>query len=79
MEELEVIDENDLTNAFGYDKDKAYIGNSHLVYSSVNRCYRLYITEVNNGLFVVDFTHEPGRREINIITINYINVNKKFE
>jgi hypothetical protein len=82
MDELEVIDDNDLIMAHGFDKDTAYIANSHLVYVAAQRCYRLYVTEVDNGLFVIDFTHELGRREINILTINYINVRtllEKFE
>lgn len=62
MDELEVIDENDLANAHGYNKDQVYVANAHLVFTAVNNCYRLYITEVDGGLFVVDFTHDLGRR-----------------
>ncbi len=57
LDELEVIDENDLLMAQGYTKTEAYIGNAHLIYSNANNCYRLYVTEIDNGLFVVDFTH----------------------
>ncbi len=62
MNELEVIDTNDLSMAHGYDKLEVYIGNAHLVFSNINDCYRLYVTEVDGGLFVVDFQHHVGRR-----------------
>jgi len=62
--------------AHGYKKDTVYIANAHLVFSNINNCYRLYITEVDNGLFVVDFTYQIGRREINIVIINYIDMNE---
>lgn len=75
MDELEVIDSNDLAMAHGYNKEKAYIANAHLVFNPAgNGTYRLYVTEVDSGLFVVDFTHQIGRREINILTINFINL-----
>lgn len=48
--------------AHGYTKRSVYIGNSHLVFSSINDVYRLYVTEVDNGLFVVDFSHHIFRR-----------------
>ncbi len=58
MDELEVIDTNDLVMAQGYKKDKAYIANAHLVFNPAgNGTYRLYVTEVDSGLFVIDFTH----------------------
>lgn len=44
LDELEVIDENDLMMAHGYDKQSAYISNAHLVYSSFEHTYRLYLT-----------------------------------
>ena len=75
MDELEVIDSNDLVMAQGYKKQTAYIANAHLVFSPANNgSYRLYITEVDGGLFVVDFTHQIGRREINVLTINFVDL-----
>lgn len=62
MNELEVIDANDLAMAHGYDKEEVYIGNAHLVFTSINDCYRLYVTEVDGGLFVIDFQHHIARR-----------------
>lgn len=40
----------------GWTQDKAYLGNAHMLYSGNTDAYRLYITEVDNGFFVVDFT-----------------------
>ena len=74
MEELELIDEDDLVQSHGYDKESAYISNSHLLYDPINEVYRLYLTEVNNGLFVVDFTYKPGRFEINIVKTSFIDI-----
>ncbi len=48
--------------AHGYRNRRVFIGNSHLVFSAINNVYRLYVTEVDNGLFVVDFTHQLFRR-----------------
>lgn len=62
MDQLEVIDENDLSMAHGYKNRRVFIGNSHLVFSAINNVYRLYATELDNGLFVVDFTHQLFRR-----------------
>ena len=79
MEELEFIDENDFVNSHGYDKDYAYIANSHLVFDSINNVYRLYLTEIDSGLFVIDFTYKPGRFEINIVKTSFIDVKALLE
>jgi hypothetical protein len=50
------------------------IANAHLVYLTGKKIFRLYVTEVNNGLFVVDFTHEIGRDEISIRKVEYIDL-----
>lgn len=55
MDELEVIDSNDFVGCSGWNEDKAYLGNSHLVFSGNTNAYRLYITEARYGFFVVDF------------------------
>lgn len=62
FDELEIIGEADLLLAQGYYHSQVHIGNSHLTYSLANRAYRLYITEVDSGLFVVDFTYTVGQR-----------------
>jgi hypothetical protein len=50
-----VIDSNDFYGCPGWTEEDAYLGNAHLVFSSDTNAYRLYITEANHGLFVVDF------------------------
>lgn len=42
--------------ALGWDKEDAIIGNAYLTFSSLTNAFRLYITEIDNGFFVVDFT-----------------------
>lgn len=74
MDELEIIDEDDLVGATGYKGESVYIGNAHLVYSSAEQSYRLYMTEVTGGLFVLDFTHAMGRGEINILSLAYVDL-----
>jgi hypothetical protein len=49
------------------------------MFSAVHNWYRLYITEVDAGLFVVDFTHQFGRREINVMNIYFINIEELLE
>lgn len=44
MDELDIIDSNDFLGASGWNKEKAYLGNAHLVYSDNTDAYRLYIT-----------------------------------
>ena len=59
LEEFELLDEidnDDLQAAHGWDQDTAYIGNAYMTFSSLTNAFRLYITELNNGFFVVDFT-----------------------
>jgi hypothetical protein len=46
--------------AHGWTNDQAYIGNAHLVFSSNTNAYRLYVTEIDNGFFVLDFTRHSS-------------------
>ena len=50
-----MIDSNDFVGIGGWDEDKAYLGNAHMVYSSNTDAFRLYITEARYGFFIVDF------------------------
>lgn len=80
MDELEVIDSNDFVGCSGWDEDKAYLGNAHLVYSGNTDAYRLYITEARYGFFVVDFVKaHVSDTEITILTTTFINVKKLLE
>lgn len=51
-----------------------YINNAELIYSSQSGTYRLYISEMTKGLFMVEFTHKAGRPDIVIKQIVYIDV-----
>jgi len=62
MDELDYIDSNDFQAAHGWDNDDAYIGNAHLMYDEQDHTYRMYVTELTNGLFVLDFGHKFGSR-----------------
>lgn len=79
LDELEIINEDDLLLAQGYYRSSVYIGNSHLTYSSANRAYRLYVTEVDSGLFVVDFTYTVGQRELTILKTSFIDLKALLE
>lgn len=76
FDELEVIDSNDLIGAEGWDtkKTKVYIANSHIAFTNETGLYRLFITEVDNGLFVVDFKWLPGRDEITLLRVTFVNL-----
>lgn len=56
FEFLDEIDEDDLKTAHGWTQDQVYIGNAYLTHSTLTDTFRLYITEISNGLFIVDFT-----------------------
>jgi len=77
MDELEVIDSNDFVGAAGWTEDDAYLGNAHLVYSGNINAYRLYVTEVRYGFFIVDFVRSSAfDAEITILSTTFINVKK---
>lgn len=46
------------------------------MYDTLDDSYRLYVSEVSNGFFVLDFKYAPGSREIQVLTSNYIDMNK---
>jgi hypothetical protein len=35
--------------------------NAELIYNNDNKIYRLYISEMERGLLVMEFTHNPGK------------------
>lgn len=76
MDEIDFIDSNDFQGTHGWDEDDVYIGNSHLMYDNYDNTYRLYVTELTHGLFVIDFQFKFGARDINIINTAYIDLNK---
>jgi len=42
--------------AHGWTNEDAIIGNAYMTFSSLTNAFRLYITEIDNGFFVIDFT-----------------------
>ena len=74
FDELEVLDSNDFMDTKGWNEEKAYIGNSHVVWTNDTSLYRLLVTEVRYGLFLVDFKWANGRDELTIVKTNFINV-----
>lgn len=77
MDELEVIDSNDFIACAGWNEDKAFLGNAHLVYSANTNAYRLYVTEARYGFFVVDFVRPSAADdEITILTTTFVDVKK---
>jgi hypothetical protein len=53
-----------------------YIVSADLSYHPETDSYRLYVTEIIKGIFVIEFTHKLGDKEIHITRIQYINVNQ---
>lgn len=70
------IDGDDLKAAHGWTGDDVYIGNAHMTHSALTDTFRLYITEINNGFFIVDFTRHTWESEIHIISIKYVDMNE---
>ena len=64
FDELEFIDSNDLSAANGWDGGPCYIGNAHFAFTNITGTYRLVITELRNGFFVVDFKWTKGRKSV---------------
>ena len=79
MDQLEIIDSNDFLGVHGWDNDKAYLGNADLVYSSNTRSWRLYVTEVTGGFFVVDFTRKDRDKQVNIVNTEFIDMKALLE
>ena len=76
MDELDVIDSNDFMGCPGWTEDNAYLGNAHLLYWGSFDTYRLYITEISHGLFVVDFTRHFTDPEITILRTTFVDLHK---
>lgn len=72
---LDEIDNDDLQAAHGWNGDEANIANAYLTFSSLTNAFRLYITELNNGFFVVDFTRHTWEAEIHILSVQYVDMN----
>jgi len=64
FDELEFIDNNDLTTANGWPGGPCFIANAHFGFVNITNSYRLVITELTSGFFVVDFKWAKGRKYV---------------
>ena len=69
-----MFDSNDFLAAEGWTQDRAYISNSHIAWTNSTELYRLFITELDHGLFMIDFNWKPGYDEVNTLSISFINL-----
>jgi hypothetical protein len=73
----EYIDTNDLAAAHGWvPTQDIFVGNAHLIFSSKIQLYRLFVTEVKNGLFITSFIWRKGFNELTLKSIDYIDLNQ---
>ena len=80
LDELDIIDEGTLIGTDGWKEDDAYLANAHLVYSDVNKCYRLYITESRYGVFIIDFVKNTVQSDqITILSRRFVNLRTLLE
>ncbi len=64
FDELEVIDSTDLSAANDWPGGPCYIGNANFAYTNITGIYRLVVTELRNGFFVVDFKWNRDRKSV---------------
>jgi len=65
-----------LEHAVNWPGGPVYIGNAEFVFTNDSQTYRLAITELRRGMFFVDFKWTKGRRSIEIIKVEFIDLNK---
>jgi hypothetical protein len=64
FDELEFIDSTDLSAANDWPGGPCFIANAHFAFTNLSSTYRLVITELRNGLFIVDFKWTKGRKSV---------------
>ena len=47
-----------------------------MTHSVLSDTFRLYITELNNGFFVIDFTRHLNDPEITVLSVRYVDMNE---
>lgn len=71
LSEVEYIDGDD----FGMrELGDIYINNAELFYLQEQKVYRLYVSEVNRGLLIMEFQHLPGRADIVVRRTYFIEI-----
>lgn len=78
FDELEFIDSDDLQAANDWPGGQVFIGNAHFAFTNETNTYRLVITELRNGLFVVDFAYTKGRKSLEILKVEFINLKEEL-
>ena len=51
-----------------------YIGNAHFAWTNETDIYRLVISELRNGFFVVDFKYVKNRKNVEILKVEFIDM-----
>lgn len=69
FDELEYINSDDLAAALHWPGGPCFIGNAHFSFTNISNTYRLVITELRNGFFVVDFRWTRGRKSVEILKV----------
>lgn len=78
FDEIEFIDTNDLIAANDWIGGPCFIGNAHFAFTNLSETYRLVITELRNGFFVVDFKWVKGRKSVEVLKIEFINLKEEM-
>ena len=74
FDQLEFIDSTDLAAANDWPGGPCYLANAHFAFTNETETYRLVITELRNGLFVVDFKYVKNRRSVEILKVEFIDL-----
>lgn len=74
FDEIEYINSDDLTVANDWPGGPCFIGNAHFAFTNISNTYRLVVSELRNGFFVVDFRWTRGRKSIEILKVEYIDL-----
>lgn len=74
FDELEFINSDDLTAASDWPGGPCFLGNAHFAFTNETNLYRLVISELRNGLFIVDFRWVKGRKNVEITKVSFYNL-----
>lgn len=74
FDELEFIDTNDLENALDWIGGPVYIGNAQFAFTNQTQLYRIILTEIRHGIFIVDFKWTRGRKSVEITKIEFLKL-----
>lgn len=63
-----------MTAANDWPGGPCFIGNAQFSFTNQTGVYRLIISELRNGLFVVDFKWTKGRKSVEILKVEFIDL-----